>query len=104
MTKITNKEFSLLNVLAEIRQESGLGDKPMLSDLAKVIGKKIAAAQAMRDALSDFRFHPANNQIVKILHSNIIKMPKCEGGGSALRSASFEILSKAMNDFDEATQ
>lgn len=33
-------EFSLLSVLADIRQKTGVGQKPMLSDLADVLAEK----------------------------------------------------------------
>ena len=103
-TETTNGEIALLGVLADIRQKSGLGDKPMLSDLSDSIGKRINAAQSLRKALSDFRFHAGNNKIAKIENSKVITMPKCEGGGKAIYAECFERLATAMYEYDEATK
>lgn len=42
------QEYLLLSVLSDIRQKTGLGDKPMLTELAEAIAIKLA--QCRRDA------------------------------------------------------
>jgi Lar family restriction alleviation protein len=39
--KIERDEFNLLQVIADIRQKAGIGDKVMLSELAETLGKMV---------------------------------------------------------------
>ena len=45
LEKATEANEDLLSVIADIRQASGVGDIPMLSDLAETIGRKLALLQ-----------------------------------------------------------
>jgi len=47
---MTDDQTFLLNVLADIRQKTGVGSKPMLSELADVLAAKIKKFEtALRD-------------------------------------------------------
>lgn len=65
-------EFSLLAVLADIRQKTGVGDKPMLFELADAIAKKISDS-AHKDDLGD-EYRSVFSQGARYAHSNLLAL------------------------------
>ncbi|MCA3080554.1 MAG: hypothetical protein ING71_17400 [Rhodocyclaceae bacterium] len=58
----------VIKVLAEIRQVTGLGDKPMLSDLAGEIGKILVAKEAENKRLRDLLTKAESEQCASCRH------------------------------------